>query len=181
VPEFGRTNVIDNSLGTRRRDREAFGGHADLIFGFEKIPLSPEVKLRYAYFSADNPDTDKNEGFDPLFYGFRDWGEWFMGSINSYNLYNTNERVFMFELSLHPTKQTKVRLFYYDFLLNRQIIADAGKNFSREINLVFDWFPKDWFFCGVEFGLAHPLKAGKAYAGANDNTMEVVSWMGVKF
>jgi len=47
--------------------------------------------------------------------------------------------------------------------------------------VIFDYSSNDWFFCGAEFSFAHPLKAGQAYAGSDDNTAEVVSWVGVQF
>ena len=181
VPEWGTTKAKDGALSDTKQRRRAVGGHLDVIYSFKEKLFSPYLKAGYCYFPGDNPNTKRNVAFDPLFYGFRDWGKWFIGSINGFNLFHTNQRTAFFEAGMSPTKATLLRLMYYDLSLDRENNADSGKRFSREVNLIFDWFPNDYFFCGAEFGFAHPLKAGRAYAGSDDNTMEVVSWMGLKF
>jgi hypothetical protein len=181
VPEFGNTKVFENGLGDIRRERLGLGGHADIKLTFNNIPFTPYIKERFAYFSADDPDTRRNEGFDPLFYGFYDWGSWYLGNINAYNLFNTNDNVLMTEIGLKPTDKTSLRFFYYDFWLNRPIVAGAGKDFSREFDVVFDWYPNCWLFLGAEFGYAHPLKAARAYAGDDQDTYEMWLWAGLHF
>ena len=187
VPEWGKTMAQNGGFSTtnpdnKRVDRRAIGGHVDIVYALKDKPMSPYTKLCYRYLPGDNPNTDKkNEAFDPMFYGFRNWGQWCMGSINGFNLFNSNEKAWMLEFGISPTKTILARLMLYDFSLDRENNPDARKRFSREANLVFDWFPNDCFFCGAEFGFAHPLKAGRVYAGSDDNTMEVVSWIGLKF
>ena len=181
VEEFGRTKVQNYALTTSRHDRRSFGGHIDSTLCFTKLNWSPYVRASYIHLPGDDPDTSNNEAFDPMFYGFKDWGKWLIGSINSYNLFNSNQRTVMAEVGLHPTEATMVRGFYFYTRLDRQIMDDAGKNWSHEFNIIFDWYPNKWFFCGAEFGYAHPLNAARAYAGDDQDTTEFVLWVGVEF
>ena len=57
------------------RDRDGYGGY---IFGkrkFADMTLKPEFELRFVYLSGDDPDTDKNENWDPLFAKAPYWNE----------------------------------------------------------------------------------------------------------
>lgn len=181
VEESGRTLVKDHALTTSKYDRSAFGGHWDAKLSFTKTPFSPYLKGSYIYLPGDDPDTDKNEAFDPMFYGFNCAGKWFIGDINSWTLSNYNERVIMTEVGLSPTKNTLLRGQYFYLTLDRQITEEAGKRWSHEVNIIFDYFPNNWFFSGAEFGYAHPLKAARAYAGDDQDTTEFLLWLGVNF
>lgn len=181
VKESGQTKVKDYALTQKGYDRSSLGGHLDATLYFAKATLSPYFKTSYIHLPGDDPDTDKNEAFDPIFYGFKDWGRWFIGSLNSYNLFNYNEKVMTGELGLSPTKTTLLRGIYYYFTLDRQITTGAGKKWAHEFNLIFDYFPKDWFFIGAEFGYTSPLNAAKVYSGSDKNSTEYIIWTGINF
>ncbi len=180
VPEWGRTNVKNGVLSATRQNRRSLGGYFDTIYSFRDKTFSPYLKAGYYYFPGDDPSSDKNEAFDAMFYGAKDWGKWYLGSI-SVNLFHTNQRTALFEAGLNPTKRTQLRLMCYDLSLDRENNANAGKHFSNQWNTVFSWFPNDYLFCGAEFGYAHPLKAGRAYFGDKKNILETVTWLGVRF
>ncbi len=57
------------------RDREATGGY--LFFGRKHaaVPLKPEWEIGYIYMSGDDPNTEKHEGWDPLFSRAPAWNE----------------------------------------------------------------------------------------------------------
>ena len=42
---------------------------------------APYVSYRFAYFSGDDQSGDNDNRFDPLYYTFNDWNEWFIGEI----------------------------------------------------------------------------------------------------
>ena len=86
----------------------------------------------------------------------------------------------MAEVGLYPTDTTMFRAQHYFFWLEKEVTAGAGKKWSEELNLIFDWYPNDTFFAGAEFGWARPLKAAKDLFG-NRNTTEFVTWAGVQF
>lgn len=183
VSEWGTTMAKDHSLAATKRDRQSIGGHIDGALSFKNLPFSPYLKGRYAHFPGDDPSTaNTNEAFDPMFYSFKDWGSWFVGSINSYNLTNTNERAVMAEVGLSPSPTTMLRAQYYEFWLDREVTPNAGKEWSEEVNIIFDWFPNEYFFAGMEFGWARPRKAAKEHPGFGDKTTtEVVTWIGLQF
>ena len=180
VSEFGTTNAKNHSLSTTSQNREAVGGHIDGILSFNEVKFSPYLKARYLHFPGDDPATQVNEAFDPLFFKADEFGTWGAGDINSYNLSNTNERVVMTEVGLFPTETTMFRAQYYFFWLDKEVTANAGEKWSEELNLIFDWYPNDYFFAGAEFGWARPLKAAKDSFG-DRNTMEFAVWSGVQF
>lgn len=180
VSEFGTTNSKNHSLSTTSQDREAVGGYIEGTFSFNELKFSPYLKGRYAHFPGDDPATLVNEAFDPLFFKNDEFGTWAPGDINSYNLSNTNERVVMTEVGLFLTETTMLRTQYYFFWLDKEVTAGAGKKWSEEVNLIFDWYPNDNFFAGAMFGWARPLKAAKDLYG-DRNTTEFVTWVGVEF
>ena len=183
VEEVGRTKVQNFmfALGNPREDRASVGGHGDVTLSFDNMTFTPYLTGRYIYLPGDDPDTRKNEAFDPLFYGASDWGKWYLGDINSNNLFNYNQRVITIEAGLYPTETTSIRAQYFYTRLDRQITTNAGKEWSNEINIIFDWYPNDWFWCGILWGYAHPLKAAEMYSGDKQDTNEFVFYAGVEF
>jgi hypothetical protein len=180
VSEFGKTRAKDHKLSSTSQDREAVGGHIDGTFSFNEVQFYPYLKGRYSHFPGDDPATNKNEAFDPLFFNNEEFGTWGAGSINSYNLSNTNERVVMTEVGLSPTETTLLRAQVYFFWLDKENNTGSGKKWSEELNFIFDWYPSENLFAGFELGWARPLKAAKDLFG-NRTTREVVAWVGVQF
>jgi hypothetical protein len=180
VSEFGTTKAKNHALSTTTQNREAVGGHIDGTLSFNEAKFSPYLKGRYSHFPGDDPSTQVNEAFDPLFFKADEFGTWGGGDINSYNLSNTNERVVMTEVGLFPTETTMLRTQFYFFWLDKEVKAGSGKKWSEEINVIFDWYPNDYFFAGAEFGWARPLKAAKDSFG-DRNTTEFVTWFGLQF
>ncbi len=83
------------------------------------LPWSPYVSYRYARFSGDDPDSDEDEGYDPLFYSSSDWGSWDQGEIlGEYVVENSNLKTHAVRLALHPTERVTVSLLYYYFLID---------------------------------------------------------------
>jgi hypothetical protein len=181
VEEVGRTNVKDFALVNSRQDRRSIGGHIDATLALSQAPFTPYIKASYIYLPGDDPDTARNETFDPFFFGSYDWGRWFLGSISCFSLFNYNERVVMSEIGLSPTEKTKLRAQYFYLNLDRQITVDAGRAWAHEVNVIFDYFPKEGLSFGVELGYAHPLKAAVAYSGDDRDTTEVICWIGLNF
>jgi len=54
-------------------------------------------------------------------------------------------------------------------------------NIVYKLLVILDYLPNDWFFSGVQFGYAHPLKAARAYSGDDEDTTEFLLWAGVNF
>ncbi len=49
------------------RDREGNGGYIFVKRAYKDMKWRPAFELRYVYLSGDDPDTDENEAWDPLF------------------------------------------------------------------------------------------------------------------
>lgn len=179
VREFGHTR--DSSLGplATTQDRRAWASHADVTYRFGE-DSAPHVTLSRMHFSGDDPDTADFEGYDPMFFGWTDWGRWYVGSISSWELFNTNNRVWMaeFGLPLSPTLHTRLQLF--DFELDQARMPGAGRDWSREANLILDWYPAPDRLLGVAVNHARPRRAAKALLGDASRT-EVVLYAMLHF
>ncbi len=137
VGEFG-------DLGPRERE-DVLGFHGDLKAAFPDLPLKPTLLLRYTDYSGDDPTTPEFEGFDPLFFGFPDFGEWVQGEITGeYLLFNTNERIIQVRLELSPLDKLLLRFWYYKFWLDEPgaFVGSApanNPNFADELNAAIQY------------------------------------------
>ncbi len=183
IKQWGRTRVVQNSLapGNDLQSRSAWGGQASLRYNFECDDFAPYVTARYAYFQGDRRSTSTVESFDPFFYGFYDWGYWYLGDMTSYSLTNTNEKVISLELGCTPTASTKLRVFLYDFALDRETPIVTTHSWSNEVNVVFDYFPCDYAFVGAMVGAADPGSAAATFNGDDETQTEVMFWAGLYF
>ncbi|EGV32005.1 hypothetical protein ThidrDRAFT_1579 [Thiorhodococcus drewsii AZ1] len=101
--------------GTRNdRDLSAFGLNSRLTYSFND-PLSNALHLGYEYLSGDDPDTQDDEGFDPLWSRWPQWSElmiyqWPLDSrvAGATNLHHLNAG---WSAQVHST--TKVSLDYH--------------------------------------------------------------------
>ncbi|MEW6586093.1 MAG: hypothetical protein AB1442_10850 [Nitrospirota bacterium] len=102
------------------RDRKGYGGY---IFGSRKFAdwkLKPEFELRFVYLSGDDPDTDKNENFDPLYSRQPYWNELliytyileFYREANGVAAYWSNSQLFMAKATMEFSPDTKLALSY---------------------------------------------------------------------
>ena len=84
------------------------------------MKFKPEFELRFVYLSGDDPDTDKNENFDPLFSRAPYWNELLiytqiyevMRDSGAIPGYWTNSQLFMAKVSMELTPDTKLALSY---------------------------------------------------------------------
>jgi hypothetical protein len=110
------------------RDREGYGGY---IFGkrkFADMKLKPEFELRFVYLSGDDPDSDKNENWDPLFSRNPYWNELLIYTqifevvpdSSGIPGYWTNLQLYMAKVSMELTADTKLSLSYQYYRANEQ-------------------------------------------------------------
>jgi len=57
------------------RDRRAWGGYVFAEKAFSNCPMKPKIEIGYVYLSGDDPKTNKDEGFNPLFSRNPNWNE----------------------------------------------------------------------------------------------------------
>jgi len=111
------------------RDRRGYGGY---VFGsrkFKDLPLKPEFELRFVYLSGDDPDTKKDENWDPLFSRAPYWNELLIYTQiyeqikEGYAIpgYWTNSQLYMAKASVELTPDTKLALSYQYWRANELV------------------------------------------------------------
>lgn len=183
VRETGSTRLLDGVAAESHQDRDAWGGHADLIYRWPGSGPAPRpyVKLSHIRFSGDDPDTTDYEGYDPMFFGWVDWGKWYVGSISAWELFNSNERVNLLEFGAPLLPVLQARLMLHEFKLDRERTPGAGRDWSREANLVFDWLPRPDRVIGLALNHARPRAAAKAFAGDDARRTEIIVYTVLHF
>jgi hypothetical protein len=110
------------------RDRRGYGGY---VFGsrkFADMTFKPEFELRCVYLSGDDPKTDKNENFDPLFSRQPYWNELliyvqiyeFIKDAYAIPGYWSNSQLYMAKASMELTPDTKLSLSYQYWRANEK-------------------------------------------------------------
>ena len=98
----------------RKPNVAAAGWYAQANYNALDVAWKPLFALRYASLSGDRPGTSKWEGFDPLYFGNSD-PNWYQGKIGSTLFNNTNLNVASATLTLAPTANQIVDLYYLYF------------------------------------------------------------------
>jgi hypothetical protein len=63
---------------------DAWAWYASAEYKFSNAIWTPSIQYRFTSFSGDDPHTTTiQEGYDPLFYGFTKYNEWFYGEIGA--------------------------------------------------------------------------------------------------
>lgn len=151
---------------------EAHGAYGELGYDFAgALPWAPYVSYRYAVFSGDDPDSsDRDENFDPLFYGFKDWGTWIQGEIlGEYVLLNQNLVSHTIRLQAAPTDDLTVNLLYFHFSLDEaESFGVSDSDFADEIDLVIDYSLNDNVSFSILGALADPHEGATEFTGGDD-------------
>jgi hypothetical protein len=149
----------------------AAGWYVSGTYGWENAPWSPSITYRYASFEGDDPNSSKSEDFDPLFYGFSDWGYWFQGEIlGEYVLANSNLLSSMVRVSGNPSDTMHVNVFYYHFELDDAgSFGVASDTFADEYNVTLDWTPTDFLSFSLVAAYVKPDDGAKEYTGGNND------------
>jgi hypothetical protein len=140
-------------------------------YGWDNVMWKPTLTYRYAAFEGNNPNSSKSQDFDPLFYGFYDWGYWYQGEIlGEYVLLNSNLNSHMVRLSADPLDSIHVNLFYYKFKLdNADGFGVQSSDFADEWNLTVDWTVNDSFALSLVGAYASPDDGAKEFSGGDDD------------
>ena len=159
------------------------GGFAKLSYEFENVLWSPELSFRYTGLQGDDPNTERNEAFTPLAYGFSDWGTWYQGEIiGEYVLGNSNLLSYLVALKVKPAKTVDLHLFYYHFIIDQpETLADSvtEDDFADEIDLIVDWKVTSRLSASAVVAVAVPGKAARQFTGGNQvwlHSMLYASW-----
>ena len=149
----------------------ASGWYLSAGYDWDKVAWKPGLTYRYASFQGNNPNSSKSQDFDPLFYGFNDWGYWYQGEIlGEYVLANSNLNSHMIRLSVDPLDTLHINLFYYNFKLdNAAGFGVQSKDFADEWDLTVDWTPNDSLTFSLVAAYAKPDNGAKQYTGGDED------------
>ena len=173
----------------------SWGGYAGIGYDFgDTIPFAPYVEYRYAAFQGDD-GTGDNRSFDPLFYGFNDWNQWYLGEIiGEYVATNRNATVNLVHLRANPIDAVTLHFFYLNFRLNElanevtsrppaqtRAAQIQSKNIGNEIDLIADWSATEYLsFSGV-LGFFIPSSGAKDFFEASGTWTHLMLYASVKF
>jgi hypothetical protein len=148
---------------------DADGYYGQAVYEFQDVAWSPALTYRYAHFDGDDPNTDKDEQFREVAYGYTDYGYWFQGEITgNYPLANGNVISHMVRAKATPVEDVTVSLFYYDFTLDQeQIFGDpvSDDEWGQEVNLTVDWAATEHLYLIGVLGTLKPGNAAEEWVG----------------
>jgi len=135
------------------------------------VAWKPKLSYRYAFFEGDDPATAANEGFDPLFLGFYDWGAWWQGEIaGEYFLSNSNLASHQWRVHATPTASIGTGLMWFNFNLDHPASLAPGvsaSDLAHELDWYMDWKINGNVTASVVAAYGDP---GKAVQQAFDRT-----------
>jgi hypothetical protein len=110
-------------------------------YELSEVAWTPKLSYRYAFFEGDNPETAKNEAWDPLLLGFYDWGTWWQGEIaGEYFISNSNVASHQVRLHLAPTPKLGTGVILWDFLADHpEALGATAKDVAFELDWYADW------------------------------------------
>ena len=165
--ESATTGVADPEV-----DAEAY--YLDIGYNFVDWPWAPAVTARNANFSGDDPNTAEDEAYDGLYYGFTNWGTWFIGEVTGeYILFQSNFNVNMLMVQAAPYDNLFLTASYFDFNIEEPG-AGVDDDFGQEINLIADWAVNDNMSITGAYGILQPGGNAEATFGGNDDNFEVL-------
>ncbi|MFH2002966.1 MAG: hypothetical protein ABIK28_25090 [Planctomycetota bacterium] len=184
VREYGQTNVVEGAVTNNNINRRAWGGHLTGRLDLSDSGLKPYVKARYTYFGGDaDSSTKTSEAFDPMFFGWNDWGQWWIGDMTSFSVPHSNARILTGETGLTLTDMSTLRIFYFNTQLLRTQNFSNSKHWSHEVNVVYDYDLGGGAFTGLMAGAARPARAAEQFNAVNHGRVnyELIAWMGFAF
>ncbi|MBL7472233.1 alginate export family protein [Robertkochia sediminum] len=94
-----------------RIDMNAWGGRIQIGYDITGHPWKPMVMVSYHGFSGDDPNTTKQERFDPLYWEGNP-NSWTTGSKSSMVFINSNVEAYAFTARAKPTEKDAFTLRY---------------------------------------------------------------------
>ncbi|MFB3895093.1 MAG: alginate export family protein [bacterium] len=115
-------------------DRSGIGGYLNASYKFKEVCMTPEVMAGYYYLSGDDPNTNKNEAWDPLFSRWPWLSELYVFTLAKESkivAYWSNMQVYRASVKFDITKNTNLQL-WYNYLRANENPNIAGSIFSND-------------------------------------------------
>jgi hypothetical protein len=118
--QFGDYDGEKGASQYEGQDRRGYGGYVFGKYQFADVTFKPEFELRFVYLSGDDPDTAKNEDFDPLYSKQPYWNELlgyvmineFIREAARVAFYWSNSQLYMAKVNMALSADTKLSLSY---------------------------------------------------------------------
>lgn len=181
IPEFSFLAEYVKEDNGVALDSQAW--YTNFAWQFKELSWQPQLSYRYASFEGDDPDTLKNEAFDPLRYGFPDWGTWFQGEIiGEYVLGNSNLNSHLLRLKAKPNKDLSLNLLYFMFLSDQpQSRGINSEHFANEIDLIADWSVNKSLSISGVLAIAMPGDGAKELTNGDNNWIQAMVYANYRF
>ena len=150
---------------------EASAWYLSAEYPWKDVAWSPSLTYRYASFEGGDDSSGQSNNYDPLFYGFYDWGYWYQGEVlGEYVLSNSNLNSSMVRVGLDPTDDIHVNLFYYNFKLDdASSFGVQSEDFADEYNVTVDWTANEFLLFSLVGAYVKPDDGAKEYTGGDDD------------
>lgn len=132
----------------------AFAFYGEIGWKFAKTKTVPTLSYRFAYFSGDDPKTERYERWDALYTG-GNGEQWVQGS-NMYKIVqNSNEITHRLQLTINPMRKIQVVTQLWTFFApqtlnlggNPALSTMKSRYYGSEINLTVKYFQsRHWYF-----------------------------------
>jgi hypothetical protein len=150
---------------------DATGFYAQLGYAFDSRAWSPELRLRRATFSGDDPATPLDERFREIAYGMTEWGSWYQGEITGeYALGNGNLESWLARLTLEPGDAVTLDVLYYRFTLGQPVSFGAtADDWGDELDFTVEWAASETVAVTGVLGLLRPGNAAEQIVGGGND------------
>jgi hypothetical protein len=137
-------------------EMEAYAGYIDLGWNLVQNSKTTVLRYRYAYFSGDNPNTEKYERWDPLLSG-GNGEEWVIGANHFKLVQNSNMLVHQLQANFRPWSKIELvpqAMYLYAAQKNNiggnpALSSLSQKEYGYEFNISAKYFPsKKWYWHG---------------------------------
>lgn len=110
-------------------DHEAHAWYGQAGWTFSNVTWTPALTYRFSSFSKH---------YDPLFYGFNDFGTWYQGEVaaNYAGPFSANTDIHLVRMTVNPTKKLVVGVNYFAFTDT----AGGGSNLDADELDLYAWW-----------------------------------------
>jgi hypothetical protein len=173
----------------------SWGGYAEASYDFgDDVAWKPYVAYRYSAFQGDSGRGD-NRSFDPLFYGFNDWNQWYLGEIlGEYVATNRNLSVNLAHLRANPIDAVTLHFFYLHFRLDEfsRLVTSRppssprraliqNKDLGHELDFIVDWSVTDFLSVSGVAAVLLPSAGGKDFFRASGTWSHFMLYTSLEF
>ncbi len=182
---------------SKRNNSFAVYGGVAYDFAENDVTLSPFISYRYAFFSGDDQTGSTNNAFDPLFYAFNDWNQWYIGEIaGEWVTGNSNFSANIIRVGVNPTESLTMQLFYIYLRVDEKqnsvappggrpidprVAAINDKSLSHEIDFITDWTINDYLSASLVGAMLVPDDGAKDFFGNDEIWTQLMVYTSLKF